>query len=418
MNSEQVSAWIGLDWADEAHDICEYSVGTAEKQKYRIEHNAESLQEWLNQLRSRYEGRRVAMVLEQSRGALIYALMSSEFVEIYAVNPQSLAQFRKAFYTSGAKSDPADAELLCDMVRQNPQRFRVWRPGDERTRGLQLLAEARRQFVNDLTALTNQLGSVLKTYYPQALHWAGELNSEQACAFLEKWPTLADLQKTRGFRIREFYEKHGRPQREALKTRIAEIGKARPLTTDSAVIMANVMKVKGLVAQIRALRPTIQQYDEEIERLFQDHPDRAIFESFPGAGKVLAPRLTVAFGVDRDRFSVAQEVQQFSGIAPVTERSGKGQWIHRRWACSKFTLQTFHEFADQTRKFCSWSKSYYQEQRRRGKDHHSAVRSLAYKWIRIMFRCWKDRKPYDDSRYVQSLIKHGSQLAAAIPSPA
>lgn len=418
MNSEQINAWIGLDWADEAHDICEYSVGTAEKQKYRIEHNAESLQEWLNQLRSRYEGRRVAMVLEQSRGALIYALMSSEFVEIYAVNPQSLAQFRKAFYTSGAKSDPADAELLCDMVRQNPQRFRVWRPGDERTRGLQLLAEARRQFVNDLTALTNQLGSVLKTYYPQALHWAGELNSEQACAFLEKWPTLADLQKTRGFRIREFYEKHGRPQREALKTRIAEIGKARPLTSDSAVIMANVMKVKGLVAQIRALRPTIQQYDEEIERLFQDHPDRAIFESFPGAGKVLAPRLTVAFGVDRDRFSVAQEVQQFSGIAPVTERSGKGQWIHRRWACSKFTLQTFHEFADQTRKFCSWSKSYYQEQRRRGKDHHSAVRSLAYKWIRIMFRCWKDRKPYDDSRYVQSLIKHGSQLAAAIPSPA
>ena len=414
MNKDDMVAWIGMDWADEAHEVCEYRVESASKDKYAVEHRAESLQEWVNQLRTRYGGRRVAVVLEQARGGLIYALMSTDFISIYAVNPQSLAQFRKALYPSGAKSDPPDAELLEEMVRQNPQRFRAWVPGDEQTRSLQLLTEGRRKFVDDMTALTNQLTAALKSYYPQALDWAGELSCAQACAFLEKWPTLTDLQNTRAFRIREFYQKYGRPQRGILDQRVERMEKAQPLTTDPAVVMGGVMMVRGLVSQIEPLRAVIEKYDAEIARIFQQHPDRAVFESFPGAGKVLAPRLVAAFGADRDRFEAPAEMQQFSGIAPVTERSGKSKWVHRRWACPKFVLQTFHEFADQARKFSAWSKLYYQQQRSRGNDHHAAVRALAYKRIRIMFRCWKDRRPYHDAIYTKSLAERGSALAVQL----
>jgi transposase len=415
MNREkEIVAWIGVDWADESHHVSEYGVETGNRDRYEIRQTAESLQEWVNQLRNRYNGKRIAVVLEQARGGLIYALMSTDFIEIYPVNPQSLAKYRKALYPSGAKSDPPDAELLGDMVRHNVDRFRAWAPGDEQTRSLQLLTEGRRKLVDDMTALTNQLTSVLKTYYPQALDWAGELTSEQACAFLEKWPVLTELQKSRPFRIREFYEKHGRPKRERLNEMVGEIQKAQTLTTDSAVVMAGVMMVEALIAQIRPLRLAIEKYDQQIERLFQQHPDRVVFESFPGAGKVLAPRLLAAFGADRDRFENAVQVQQFSGVAPVTERSGKMKWVHRRWACPTFVLQTFHEFADQARKFCSWSKLYYRQQRAIGKEHHAAVRALAYKWIRIMFRCWKDRKVYDDGLYTKSLAARGSGLALAL----
>src|SRR5215831_818838 len=238
---ENIVAWVGLDGADDGHQICEYDVQTGRKQHYAVVPSVESLQEWVNQLRIRYGGKRVAVVLEQTRGALIHALMSTDFIKIYPVNPQSLAKLRKALYPSGAKSDPADAELLEEMVRQNPERFRSWMPGDEPTRRLQLLTEGRRKFVEDMTALTNQLTSALKTYYPQALDWAGELNSEQAGAFLERWPTLADLQKSRPFRIRKFYQKYGRPKREVLDTRIQQMQNARPLTSDAAVVMAGVM---------------------------------------------------------------------------------------------------------------------------------------------------------------------------------
>jgi transposase len=413
-DQEQIAAWIGVDWADEGHQVWEYNLGTGSKETYVVQHNAESLQEWLSQLRSRYRGSGVAVVLEQARGGLIYALMGTDFIVMYPVNPQSLSKYRKALYPSGAKSDPSDAELLGEMVRQNPQRFRAWIPGDAQTRSLQLLTEDRRKLVEDMTARTNQLTSVLKTYYPQALEWAGHLGSEQACAFLEKWPTLVELQRSRPFRVREFYQKYGRPTREVLNQRVDQILKAQPLTSDRAVVKASVMMVQALVAQIRPLRLAIENYDQEIERVFRQHPDRVVFESFPGAGKVLAPRLLAAFGADRDRFQTALEVQEFSGTAPVTERSGKAIWVHRRLACPKFMLQTFHEFANCAWRFCAWSKLYYQQQRARGKDHHAAVRSLAYKWIRIMFRCWKDRAPYDDSIYVKSLIKRGSHLAKGL----
>src|SRR5262244_4671079 len=266
---EQIVAWMGVDWADEGHHVWEYNVGSGGKENYAVQHNAESLQDWVSQVRSRYAGKRVAVVVEQARGGLIYSLMNTDFIVIYAVNPQSLAKYRKALYPSGAKSDPADAELLGEMVRQNPERFRAWVPGDVPTRTLQLLTEGRRKLVEDMTALTNQLTSVLKTYYPQALDWAGDLSSEQACSFLEKWPTLADLQKSRPFRIREFYEKYGRPPRDVLDERVTQMEKAQPLTADPAVVMAGKMMVNAVVAQIRPLRAAIEKYDVEIERIFR-----------------------------------------------------------------------------------------------------------------------------------------------------
>src|SRR5215472_4562510 len=167
LNKQKVVAWVGIDWADEGHEVWEYTVQRDSATCYAIKHSAESLQEWVNQLRIRYGGKHVTVVLEQARGGLIYALMSTDFIKIYPVNPQSLAKLRKALYPSGAKSDPRDAELLEERVRQNPDRFRSWRPGDEPTRRLQLLTEGRRKFVEDMTALTNQLTSAFKTYSPK-----------------------------------------------------------------------------------------------------------------------------------------------------------------------------------------------------------------------------------------------------------
>jgi transposase len=197
-----IAAWVGLDWADQQHQVCLYDVATSQVESSRLEQSAEALQEWLGQLRARYGGAKVAIVLEQSRGPVLYGLMSCDFVVLYPVNPESLANYRKAFFPSGAKCDPSDAALLMEMVRKNPERFRLWMPGDAETRSLQLLTEGRRKLVNQKTSLTNQLTSLLKGYYPQALEWAGELDSEQACDFLEKWPTLADLQKAKPARLR------------------------------------------------------------------------------------------------------------------------------------------------------------------------------------------------------------------------
>jgi len=408
-----IRAWIGIDWADEKHDVSLYEVETGQQEAMVIRQTPEGLQEWLGQLRSRYENGYVAVVLEQGRGGLLNALMSCEFLVLYIINPKSLSSFREAFYGSGATSDPVDARLMRDMVRQNPERFRAWRPDDEMTRSLRLLTEGRRHLVNQSTGLTNQLTALLKGYYPQALRWVGSLDTASACDFLEHWPTLRSLQTSRRRQLLRFYEKHPRVSLD-VEQQLKEIQEARALTTDAAVLQSSALMVQALVCQMRPLLKSIAEFDRQIATIFRHHPDRPIFESFPGAGAALAPRLTAAFGMDRDRFQAAREMQELAGIAPVTEKSGKKSFVHWRYACPKFMRQTFQEFADHSRRWCKWAKAYYELQRQRGKSHNAAVRALAYKWIRILFRCWKDRQPYQDEVYTKSLIKHGSSLASLV----
>jgi hypothetical protein len=131
----------------------------------------------------------------------------------------------------------------------------------------------------------------------------------------------------------------------------------------------------------------------------------------------MAPRLLAVFGSQRDRYGSAEEVQVYSGIAPVLERSGKMKWVHFRWACPKFLRQSFHEWAGHSIVKSAWARAYYQQSRSQGQDHHAAVRALAFKWIRILFRCWKDRVAYDEKKYLAALAKRGSPLSALLVVP-
>ena len=128
---------------------------------------------------------------------------------------------------------------------------------------------------------------------------------------------------------------------------------------------------------------------------------------------MLAPRLLTSLGTDRSRFSEPVALSSYSGIAPVTEKSGKTQhWVHVRWSCPKFLRQSWHEFANSSIKFSAWAALCYQEFRKK-MDHHEAIRKLAYKWQRIVWQMWQKRQPYDEARYLATLQKKGSKLFAA-----
>src|SRR5262245_5643817 len=184
--------------------------------------------------------------------------MGCEFLVLYIINPKSLSSFREAFYGSGASSDPVDAELMREMVRQNPSRFRSWRPEDVQTRSLRLLTEARRDLVNQSTALTNQLTALLKGYYPQALAWVGALDSTRACDFLQQLPTLQSLQASSRRQIRRFYERHPRAGLD-LNEQFKQIRDARALTQDEAVLESSALIVQALVSQLRPLLASIRE---------------------------------------------------------------------------------------------------------------------------------------------------------------
>jgi transposase len=170
------------------------------------------------------------------------------------------------------------------------------------------------------------------------------------------------------------------------------------------------MQVLVLVEQLELMLRAIDQFDDEIAKLASQHPDYVLFQPLPGAGPSLTPRLMVAFGEQRERFSSAGDVQKLSGIAPVTERSGQKHWVHWRLQCPTFMRQTFVEWAAQTINKSYWAGIYYRQQRDKGATYQAAVRSLAFKWIRILYRCWQTGVAYDESRYLKVLERRGSPL--------
>ena len=312
---EEFGAYIGIDSADQTHFVSLRDANSQEVKRYKLEQKPEVLSQWVNDLQQRFPGQRVAVALEQTRGALIYALMSYEFFVLFPVNPKALARYREAFNVGGAKDDPTDSDLLLELVTLHRSKLRAWRPDDELTRTITLLVQYRRDLVDMRTALTHRLAALLKLYFPQALQW---LDTFQACDFLQRWPTLAKVQKTPTAKLRQFYVSHNCRTVAVIEKRLQQIPTAQPLTTDGAVITTSVAMVQAIVSQLRPLMVSIKELDKQIAELFAKHKDYELFSSFPGAGEVLAPRLLSAFGADRDRFASAEEIQQLSGIAPVT----------------------------------------------------------------------------------------------------
>jgi transposase len=392
------AATVGIDWADQAHAVCLRDSANGQVEHICLPHRAEAIAKWIASLRSRFDGQPIAVGLEQARGGLIHALMQVEFLVLYPINPVTQARYRQAFSPSRAKDDPTDAELLMELVTHHRAKLAAWRPDDPRTRSLARLIEKRRDAVHLRTRLTNMLRDELKTYYPQAFELVGDdLAAPLALDFLRRWPSLPLLQKAKLDTVRRFYYAHNARRMDVVEQRLRSIGSMVALTTDDAIVGPARMQIEMLLGQLRPLVQSITAFEQAIAQAFAAHPDAALFASFPGAGPTLAPRLLAAFGSDRTRFATAGSLHQYSGIAPVTERSGKACWVHRRWARPLFVHQSFFEYAGQSVVHCAWAREFYRGKMAAGKNHGTAVRALAFKWQRIMWRCWQDRRPYDET---------------------
>jgi transposase len=190
------------------------------------------------------------------------------------------------------------------------------------------------------------------------------------------------------------------------------------LTSDRAVVEPTQLLVETLLPQLHAVNHAIAQFDEQIARVAERLPDFKLFAGLPGAAPVVAARLMAAFGSQRDRFISAADLQKYAGVAPVTERSGNKNWVHWRWSCPTFLRQTFVEWAGETIPRSFWARAFYESHKARGASHNAAIRALAFKWMRILYRCWSDRTSYDESRYLSALQKRQAPLLKfAVASP-
>jgi len=411
-NSTDYAAFLAMDWADQEHAWSLQVAGQDNKETGKLKQQPEVLGPWLAQLRERFGNRPVAVALEQSRGALIHALLSYDFLVIYPLHPTTVAKFREAFKSSGAKSDPLDTDQILEILTKHLKQLKPLRPDTEETRLLARLVEDRRKLVDLRTSHIQAAQACLKEYYPQALELcSGNLTSRLARDLIKKWPALEAFQQAKPSTIKRFFYGHNVRRPQAIERAVEISTRGAALTTDPAIVQSGGSLARTYLELIQTLQPRIKEYERRIEKLFETHPETALFTKLPGAGDALAPRLLSFFGTDRSRYRSANSAQSFCGIAPVTKSSGKSKVVYLRRACPKFARQTFHEFARLSVVKSQWARNYVDYYLGKGKSYHTTIRALAFKWIRILYRCWQSRTPYNEDRYMETLAKRGSIFA-------
>lgn len=402
---------IAIDRSDAKLDVCTVlNDPEADPDIEEVENSPEALAEWLERLQPLFPGLRPAVIFEQPAADLL-AFFSAREVALYPINPKILAKFREAFVSSRAKGDQLDCLMLSELLLSHSGKLSEYAPDSANCRRVAALVEERRKEVNRRVGYTNRLKSLLKKTFPQALKMLGEdLWRPCVMEFLRRWPTLQELRKADRSELVSLYNRNHCARGENIAKRLEVLEKAVAVTEDEVLLEVSRMNIRHSVKHIEVCVKAIEQYDLEIRRAISSCEDAAIYASLPGAGETLAPRLYAAMGEDRDRFESATSLQRYSGVAPVTKQSGGKRHVHRRYNRPVFVMQTFVEYAKESVTRSAWACAFWKYKKDKGMPYHCAMRELAFKWQRIIFRMWKRREAYDESRYIQQLKAKGSPI--------
>jgi transposase len=408
-------AFAGLDWARDHHDVLVVDRYGAVVDDFRIEETAEGWQRLKERL-SRYPD--LAVAIETSSGAVVERLLDAGY-GVFPVNPKAAKRYRERKVPSGTKTDRVDAWSLADALRLDGHAWRPLRPDDPLTVELRLLCRDEIALIEQRTALVCQLRAALHEYYPTALRAFDDWTARASWAFIERFPTPQALVAAGKRKWEKFLHTHKLYHSAKLyEKRLSLFATADQFCGSPAVTNAKSLLAVSLAAQLGVLQKHLDRYRSKITELFDQHPDHDLFGSLPGVGEKLGPRLLAELGDDRARFDSAEGLQCYAGTAPVSFQSGQICKARLRRACQKTLRSTVHLWANLSRRACPWAETYYRKKREEGKSHACALRCLGQRWLKILWKMWQTRRPYDAELHQQNQVRHGSWVIALQPATA
>jgi transposase len=361
----------------------------------------------------RFEKRKLVLAIEACQSALLPIFLQYSFLELYLINPKSLACFREAVRPSGSKSDELDSKLACQLVKAHRALLSEFVVEDALTRELSLLVGYRRDLVDRRTALANQLKSVLKVYHPLAIEMLqDDTTTALAADFILKFPTLRALQQSPRHGLRKFFKRHGYRLTKGLEERLESVAPAVAVTEDAAWNNPHSFMACAVAEQLKTVIGRVEQIAEHICILVEQHPNYPLAQSLPGAAEVLEARVMAVLGTRSDACPSAATLAVRDGVAPRRIQSGKTCFTARRLAKPQFEHQTWIEFAKSSLLTCTWAQAFVEAKRQEGKSYYTAIRAMAFKWIRIIHACWRNGTVYNEAVYLAALKKTNSCYAS------
>lgn len=389
--------FLGDDWAEEHHDV--YLMDEAGKRLA-----AKRFPEGLTGIRGLHaliaahaeEPDQVVVGIETDRGLWVDALVAAGY-QVFAINPLAAARYRDRHHVSGAKSDPADAKLLADLVRTDRHNHRPIAGDTDGAAAVKVIARAHQSLIWARTRHANMLRSALREYYPGALEVFDDLDDRDALAVLGRAPTPAQGARLSLAKIRSTLKAGGRQRNiEAQAVRIQAGLRTEQLSASAAVTEAFAASTRAAVGIITELNHQITELEAELGAHFETHPDADIYRSLPGLGVILGARVLGEFGDDPNRYTTAKCRKNYAGTSPVTIASGRKRAVLARHVRNRRLYDAIDQWA-----FCALSTSpgarAFYDQRRDADDlHHQALRALGNRLVGILHGCLRHHTHYDE----------------------
>jgi transposase len=393
---------IGLDWGAAAHALCVVDAQGGIAARFEVAHSAEGLLELKRRLARFGDPAALPVAIERPSGLVVEALLAAGH-PVVPIHPNALKASRPRYRAAGGKSDLGDAYLLADLLRTDGHRFRPLAPCSDEIKALRALVRGRDDLVATRVALANQLRSLLEGFWPGAAAIFADVDSPIALAFLGRYPTPDSAARLGEKRLAAFLGQHqycGRrtPAELLARLRACPAGFAGEAETDGKGEM-----VRALAATLDPLVAQIAKLASRIRHTIAALPDGQILMSFPRAGQICAAQILAELGDVRERYLSADQLAAEAGLCPVTHQSGKSRGVTFRWACNRRLRQAVTCFADNSRHSCAWAAHVYRTARARGCRHPHAIRILGRAWLRVLWRAWTDRQPYDPTRHRAAL---------------
>jgi transposase len=387
--------FAGLDWASRAHAVCVIDEHGSVHLQFEINHDAAGLAELCRRLRSADV---TTIAIERPSGLIVDALLEAGF-SVVPIHPNVVKATRPRYRSHGGKSDASDAYLLADLLRTDGHRFKPLAPQSDDIRALRALVRGRDDLVATRVQLANQLRSLLQSFWPGATEVFADVDSPIGLDFIQRYPTPESAARLGPKRMAAFCAQHAYSGRRSAQELLDRLHQAPAVTLGELEMEAKgelawslARTLARLVEQIRLLSSRIEHHVGCIE-------DGRILMSFPRAGRICAAQILAELGSVRERFDSDEHLAAEAGVAPVTYASGKSKAVTFRWACNHRLRAALTCLADNSRHANAWAAAVYAKAKARGCDHPHAIRILSRAWLRVIWRAWIDRQPYDPAHH-------------------
>ena len=393
---QQQPLFAGLDWATKTPAVCIVAADGAIRARFQVPNTGKTftgLVKGLGKLQI------AGVAIERGDGPLVEAMLEAG-LRVVVITPRQVKALRTRYGAAGAKSDPGDAYVLADCLRTDGHRLAALTPDSEQTKILRALSRTRKDLVKARVALVNQLTAQLDRCFPGAVGLFARLDSAVAVAFLRRYPTWHAAQQLTEARLDAFLRRIAYSGRRPVGELLARLHQAPAAGITPTEANGRAVCVHALLEAIQTLSRQEKELTGELTERLEAHADAVVFTSLPRAGRgVRAAALLSEIGDVRQRFPDEEALAALSGVAPVTRAPGTHHSVGFRWACDKQLRAALIDFADDSRHASPWAAKVYADALARTRRHPHAVRILARAWVRVIWRIWQDRAPYDPTKH-------------------